>query len=62
MNISDELNQQLIEYAKKMSVNKTAAVSFLITQGIQTDNSIKTLEELTKLISNAQSKAITENK
>lgn len=50
MNISTELMDRVGEYADKMNINKTAAISVLLTQALDNQKAVNALDELMKLI------------
>lgn len=48
-NLSDELLFAIESYAKKMNVNRSAAISFLLSNGLMQEEAIKNLGQFVEL-------------
>ena len=55
-NIPVELLGQVDEYAKKMNVNRTSALCFLLSQSLNSQKAMNDLEELLRLYQEEQNK------
>lgn len=50
MNIPADMVERLDSYAEQMSINRTSAVMVLLSQALDSQRAINTLEELVKAI------------
>ena len=60
-NIPTDLLGQVDEYAKKMCVNRTSALCFLLSQSLNNQKAINDLGEFLKLYQEEQKKQTIEN-
>lgn len=61
MNIPKDLNDRVIQYAERMCLNKTSAVIVLLSQALDSQKAMGTLEELMVFMKSQQDeKDITE--
>ena len=50
MNYDEELLDRIDAYAKRMNVNRTAAISFIVNQYFQSVDTVNTLDRALKII------------
>ena len=60
-NIPTDLLGQVDEYAKKMCVNRTSAICFLLSQSLNSQKAMNDLGELIKLVKAEQMKQANED-
>lgn len=46
LNFPDELMEQVVEYGKSLNVNRTAAITILVTRGLQAEQSISLINKI----------------
>lgn len=58
LNIDDELISRVEEYAEEMHINRSAAISVLLSQAVSANNGMQALIELNSLIRSEQAKNV----
>lgn len=56
INMPVETLDRIDEYAEKMSINRTAAILVLISQALNAESTMKTIEDFVRLIDNVGGK------
>ena len=56
VNVDEKLLQKLDEYAEAYHVNRTSAVSFLLTEALEQKQAMNTMQELLKIYQSEQNK------
>lgn len=54
MNLPEELVQRIDEYGRKLCVNRTTAMTFLINNALTTDKTLGDVTELIRFVNNNQ--------
>lgn len=52
VNLKTSLVERIDEYARSMNINRTSAVSVLLTQSLDTTTALETLQNITKIYQN----------
>ena len=56
VNVDEKLLQKLDEYAEAHHVNRTSAVSFLLTEALEQKQAMNTMQELLEIYQSEQNK------